>query len=119
VTTGMFLGTEPEKKVYDALVKLGYDGEFEFQSSQYGGRQQRGGLVFDFYLPELRIAINVQGVYWHYEIKGGGARDRIQQVLAESNGIRVIYIDEDDANRNATYYVKMALMGIDKSRMAR
>jgi len=117
VTTGLFLGTLPEQKIFNALITLGYEGKFEFQSGQFGGRTQRGGLVFDFYIPELRISINCQGIYWHYTREGGGARDKIQRLQAESNGIRLIYIDEDDANRNAVWYVKEALRGIDHSRM--
>ena len=119
--TADFQGTNPEHAIYRALEQLGYkEGEdFIFQSSQLGGRMSRGGLVLDFFLPGLNLGINVQGIYWHYQRSGQLAIDRIQRAALESYGITIVYIDEDDALKNARYYVEEALRGVDHSAMTR
>ncbi len=108
--------TKPELAVMNALIKLKID--FEFQSSFFGGRLQRGGAVADFVIPSLSLVINVQSSYWHYGNPERMAEDRMQQVAYETQGYRVIYIDEEDALKNATYFVSEALRGIDHSRMS-
>ena len=82
-----------------------------------GGRSERGGIIADFFIPEYNLIINVASVYWHYARPGAIANDQMQRATLESQGIRVIYIDEEDALSNPIYYVKLALQGIDKSRM--
>lgn len=108
-------GTAPEYAIYTALKKLGVD--FEFQSSQMGGRLSRGGAILDFYIPDRSLAINIQGLYWHYGSTPRVMNEQLQRAMLESQGIRVIYIDEDAALSNALFYVRDALNGIDHSRM--
>lgn len=112
-----FEGTAPEYAVYQALVRLGFEGRFEFQSSRLGGRATHGGVVIDFYIPELHLAINVQGMYWHMERAGAIATDILQRAAIEASGIILVYIDEDDALRNAEWYVSEAIRGLDHSRV--
>lgn len=117
-----FPGTSPEYAVYRALETLQERGEisdFQFQSPAMGGRATRGGAVLDFYVPELRLGINVQSVYWHYGKPANLRYDRLQRTALEGSGIKVVYIDEADAMSDALYYVREALRGIDHSRMAR
>ncbi len=110
-------GTAPEYLVFMALTRLKVD--FEYQSSKLGGRQDRGGAVLDFFIPELLLGINIAGKYWHYERPGIMASDQLQREALEAQGIRVVYIDEEDVMRNALYYVQEALIGNDHSLMAR
>jgi hypothetical protein len=112
-----FPGTLPEYLVYQALIKLGYDGRFEFQSSQYGGRVFKGGVVLDFYIPEESLAINIQGEYWHYAFPSRIAQDKIQRATLAVRGITLIWIDESDCLRNAVYFVREALRFVDHSKM--
>ncbi len=116
-----FPGTTPEWLVYQALTQLGYkDGEdFDYQSSEQGGRAERGGSVLDFYIISLNLCINIQGTYWHYGRVGQTANDVLIRESLESQGIRVVYLDEDDVMRNARYFVEEALKGNDYSRMVR
>lgn len=111
-----WIGTKPEYAVYLALIKIGV--AFDYQSSKMGGRLARGGSVIDFWIPSLNLAINVMGEYWHYE-RGTLGHDQLQRAALESQGIRVIYIDEKDALTNALYFVQEAIKGIDHSRMTR
>ncbi len=116
-----WLGTIPEYSVYWALVRLGYipDVDFIYQSSQLGGRLDKGGAVIDFEIFEPHIALNIQSFYWHYGRPNAIASDLLQRQALEGMGIRVVYIDEDDAIRAPLYYTQQALLGNDFSTMGR
>ena len=116
-------GTEPELAVYIELVRRGFtEGvDFDFQSSLFGGRLFRGGLVVDFIFsnpPDL--AISVAGEYWHF---GRGVEVRAKDLLARASltaeGITLIFIEETHALENAEFYVGEALRYIDLSRLGR
>jgi hypothetical protein len=116
-----FGGSLPEYIVLRTLQRLGKtDGvDFSYQSSLFGGRIERGGVVVDFLFhdpPDL--AINVQGVFYHYE-KGGDviARDRESRAQLAGQGITLIFIDEDDVLRDPVRYVQAALNYQDLSRL--
>ncbi len=49
-TAEEFVGTEPERLCYNALIQIGLapDLDFTFQTSLLGGRMDKGGLVVDF-----------------------------------------------------------------------
>ena len=113
-------GSKPEWAVYSALVQLGYEPgrDFTYQASVLGGRLEYGGAVLDFVIPSLSLAINVQSIYYHYEDITARRRDALARTAVEGLGIRLIYIDEEDALANPVYYVEQAIMGIDHSRMA-
>ena len=110
-------GTRPEYAIQWALIRLKIG--FEFQSSKLGGRQERGGAILDFFLPEYNLAINIQSFYWHYGRPGAIASDLLQREALEGMGIKVIWIDEDDALRAPLYYTQEALKGNDFSKMVR
>ena len=108
-----WVGSIPEYLVYKALLKLGMrDGEdFIYQAPQMGGRLERGGAVLDFYFPALHLAINVQSVWFHYRNTEQRTADAMRRAQLESQGIRVVYIQEAEALRNAIYYVQRAISG--------
>ncbi len=108
-----FPGTLPEWLVYNELTRMNI--EFDYQSSQMGGRQERGGAVVDFMIDSLGLAINVNSTYWHYGRPGARQADRLQREQLEAMGITIVYVDEEDLLRNARYYVQAALRGEDYS----
>ncbi len=110
------MATAPELAVMGALQKLNI--LFEFQSKMMGDYREKGSLVADFYIPELSLVISVIGEYWHYGRPDTEVRDMMQRIALEGEGKRVIYIDAEDALRNAAFYVSEALKGIDHSRYA-
>uniref|UniRef100_A0A6M3IJ02 DUF559 domain-containing protein n=1 Tax=viral metagenome TaxID=1070528 RepID=A0A6M3IJ02_9ZZZZ len=110
-----WMGTLPEYLVYRELTRLKV--EFQYQSSQMGGRQERGGSVADFLITDLNLVLNVQSLYWHYGRPEARLADRIQKEQLEAMGLTVIYLDEDDLLRNARWYVEQALMGNDFSQV--
>lgn len=111
--------TAPEWAVYKALVKLIGEDNFIPESQMLGNPRERGSIRSDFYIPSLRLVIAVQGIYYHYGDLANKGREQMQRIALESSGIKVVYIDEPDAMRNARFYVREALEGRDHSRMGR
>lgn len=118
-----FLGSLPEFIVFQTLVRIGHipDVTFVFQNPLSGGRLERGGLIIDFlFLDPPDLAINVQGLFFHYE-QGVTvrARDEMARVHLASLGIDLIFIDEDDVNEDPFFFVREALRRVDHSRLSR
>lgn len=88
------LATEPERIVLAWLDKRGIV-DYEFQSSQLGGRFELGGSIVDFLIPDLSLAWRVQGGYWHQGVEKS-ATDSVQRELLESQGWTVVDIWESD-----------------------
>jgi very-short-patch-repair endonuclease len=89
-------GTLPERILYKALTDQFHwvDGiQFNFQSSQSGGRLELGGLVADFLFYEMKMIIQVQGpTHTEYlRIR----KDDEQKAILEDMGYRVFDIDEE------------------------
>ena len=106
-------GSQPEYYVYKALLRTGrrLDIDFTYQSKQFGGRVSRGGSIADFIIVSPPMGINVQSRYYHARTTNQRAHDRLQREQYEANGIKIAYIDEDEAFENADYYVRRALSG--------
>ena len=118
-----WVGSVAEYLCWQALVKLGLrpDIDFQYQSQLAGGRQDKGGRVIDFLIfNPPNIAINVQGVYYHYE-KGAAVRqsDILTRAFMAAEGINLIFVDEDDLIDDPIRIVSDALAGIDRSRAGR
>lgn len=111
--TKLSFATLPEKAVYKALQSL--REPFEFQSPLLGGYREKGSTIADFLLRQYSLIISVIGFYWHNQ-PGTKARDKMQRIALSSQGLHVIYIDEQAALANATYYCKEAIRGFDHSR---
>lgn len=104
-----FIGSRPEWAVHWALTRLGV--MFNFQTSFMGGRLFKGGAIVDFEIPDLGLVINVQGNYWHYGNSAKIASDKAQRIALEGQGLRVIWIQEEDALNNPLFFVRDALRG--------
>ena len=116
-----FPGTLPEMLVFSELVRRGLkpDLDFFFQSSIFGGRMAKGGLVIDFIFENPPgLAINVQGEFWH---RGAvtDARDLLGRAQLAGEGITLIFVDETDLYQDARYFVGEALAFRDHSRQGR
>ena len=53
-------------------------------------------LELDIYLPELKLAFEFNGLYWHCEINKDNNYHQNKTNLCESNGIHLVHIYEDD-----------------------
>ena len=115
-------GSLPEFLVFNSLTttfRLKHGVEFTYQSALMGGRTEKGGAVLDFVFTDPPdLAINVQGEYYHY---GKGAtvsqNDVIARAQTAGQGIRLIFIDENDIYIDVDYYVREALNYKDHSKL--
>ena len=114
-------GSKPEYLCYRTLVDMGKQPgtDFSYQSPLQGGRMQKGGMVIDFLFdnpPDL--AINVQGVYYHYEF---GVETKARDILARAQlagqGIVLIFIDDDDLLQSPEWHIEEALKYKDHSQL--
>ena len=114
-------GSKPEWMFYASLIELGYQpGEdFSYQSPLMGGRLDKGGVIIDFMFnnpPDL--AVNVQCVYYHYEL---GAQIRAQDIFARQSlagmGITLVFVDEDYLEQDPLGTTREALNYQDSSRL--
>jgi len=79
----------------------------------------RGGVVIDFMFNNPpNLAVNVQGVYYHYEFGvETKARDVVARASLAGEGITLVFIDDDDLLRDPEYYCREALSYQDHSRL--
>lgn len=61
-------------------------------------REQIKPLELDIYIPDTKIAIEINGVYWHSELYKSNDYHEKKRKLCESKGIRLINLYEDDLN---------------------
>ena len=114
-------GSLPEYIAYQTFIELGLEPgvDFTYQSPLMGGRMDKGGVVLDFLFnnpPDL--AVNVQGVYYHYEFGvEAKARDVMARAQLAGEGKQLVFIDEDDLLEDPDYYVTEALRYRDHSRL--
>jgi hypothetical protein len=114
-------GSVPEYVAYQTFIQLGREPgqDFTYQSPLMGGRMDKGGFVIDFMFtnpPDL--AVNVQGVYYHYEFGvETKARDVVARASLAGQNVTLIFIDDDDLLRDPTYYCREALAYRDHSRL--
>ena len=107
-------GSQPEYWVYRAIIRTGRleeAGDFSYQSKQFGGRTVRGGAVVDFIIRSPHVGINVQSLYYHNRTTGQRAHDAIQRASLEVSGLRVEYIQEEEAINSPDAAVAEALAG--------
>lgn len=113
-------GTEPEWRIFWALMTMGLrpDQEFFYQSAAFGGRQRFGGAVLDFTLPFDALALNVNGTVWHNRTTGLQGADRLLRARMAGQGVLLIFLDEPDCMRRPRAIVQMALQRQDVSVLA-
>tara|TARA_R100001086_G_scaffold79389_1_gene38596 strand:+ start:84 stop:479 length:396 start_codon:yes stop_codon:yes gene_type:complete len=114
-------GSVPEYVAYQAFVQLGKQPgqDFTYQSPLMGGRLDKGGFVIDFIFTDPPdLAVNVQGVYYHYEF---GVEAQARDVMARSalagQNITLVFIDDEDLLKDPLYYCREALNYRDHSRL--
>ena len=117
-----FKGSMPEYVVFNQLLRFGLrpNQDFQFQARFAVCKIEKGGLVIDFLFNNPPgLAINVQGVYYHYEQGSVNiARDLIAREILAGEGISLIFLDEDDIMNNPTFYVREALNFKDYSKFS-
>ncbi len=84
--------------------------EWTPQVSFDSGREASGGMVVDFLLSVRRIALRVQGVYWHNAMRPGvAARDDAQALRLRALGYTVSDVTDLEVNADVRGAVERAL----------
>lgn len=73
------------------FVKDNYDGEIILNSKSIIAPYE-----IDIYLPELKLAIEFNGVYWHNELIKSNDYHKIKSDMCDNQEIQLIHIYEDD-----------------------
>ena len=114
-------GSVPEYVAYSTFVEMGKEPgqDFTYQSPLLGGRLDKGGFIIDFMFTDPPdLAINVQGVYYHYEFGvEAKARDVMAKASLAGQNITLVFIDDDDLMRDPRCYCREALNYRDHSRL--
>lgn len=117
-------GSEPEWAIFWAHRVLGLgvaptSGLWDYQVA-LGGGHIAGGLQLDFEEYDVRVGIQVQGIFWHYERSTQvRSRDALSRAVIAHFDLTPVFIDEDDALRAPVRTLELARAGIDISRQAR
>ena len=84
--------SKPEKEIVDYIALLiGEDAVIT------NSRKMLDGQEIDIFIPSLKIAIEYDGLYWHSEANGKDRNYHLKKTeLAESKGVRLIHIFEDE-----------------------
>ncbi len=78
---------------------------------RFGGRHVRGGTIVDFIIRSPYVGINVQSKYYHNRTTDQRAHDAIQRATLEASGLRVEFIQEEEAINSPDEAVREALAG--------
>ena len=115
-------GTLPEWAIFWAHLRIGLKEDEDFQFVPRLGQVMGNvkAVQVDFMELDLNIAIDIQGLFWHYGFSAAKQySDSETRIRIESVGITYIAIDEDDALRDPVYYLREARQSRDHSRAAR
>lgn len=106
-----FSGTKPELKFIDFLV----EHNIEF-SHQYPIHTSNRSWLFDFYLPELNLLVEIDGEYFHSK-KQSITRDLIKEKVSKNNQFRFVRISTNDLNFNIIHCTNEEINAHNKSIM--
>jgi len=113
-------GSVPEYLVYQELLRRGKKPGVDFiYQSRFFGINVKGAIEVDFIVkPDLALA--VQGVFVHYN-RGADqiGRDKFTRIQLAAEGLKVIFLDEDQIEEDVQFYVGEALAYRDHSRASR
>ena len=107
--SNIFTQSKGEKEIIDFISK-NYKGEIILRN-----RSILNGKELDIYLPELKIAIEYDGLYWHNE-KHKGKNYHIDKTRkCKEHGVRLIHVFEDEwVNKNELVKFKLLhILGIN------
>ena len=80
-----------ENELYEILKEI-YDGEIDRHSRYLLGN----GQEIDIYIPEFKLGIEMDGLYWHNSEKKDKKYHLNKTLLANEKGIHLIHIFEDE-----------------------
>jgi hypothetical protein len=101
--------SEDEKLILDFIEK-NYNGEIITNSKSIISPYE-----LDIYLPDLNLAFEFNGVYWHNELNRPSDYHKIKSDLCDDKGIQLIHIYEDDWTYKRNIIESMILNKLGKT----
>lgn len=108
-----FGGSPHEYKVFKALERTGRKAgvDFSFQSDKLGGLSRIGNAKIHFFVPDVKVAIRVQGVLWVTLSMSQRAFDVVQKLFWSGRGWFVADLLPNEIDDNTHRVVTLALDG--------
>ena len=98
-----------EKNLFN-FIKENYNGEIIINN-----RKIIKPYELDIYLPELNLAFEFNGLYWHNELNKPNNYHKIKSDMCNDKGIQLIHIYEDDWNYKQDIIKSMILNKLGKT----
>ena len=103
--------SRPENLFYEKITEMGY-----YPERQY--RKDMGGFALDFAFPEIKLAIEIDGEYWHNLEKTKVKDRRRNYYLGVKKGWEVIHIPAKDFTQHSEHYVWEVIQTIETLKIA-
>ena len=103
--------SKPENLFYEKITEMGY-----YPERQY--RKDMGGFALDFAFPEIKLAIEIDGEYWHNLEKTKAKDRRRNYFLGVKKGWEVIHIPAKDFTQHPEHYVWEVIQAIETLKIA-
>lgn len=103
--------SRPENLFYEKITERGY-----YPERQY--RKDMGGFTLDFAFPEIKLAIEIDGEYWHSLEKTKAKDRRRNYFLGVKKVWEVIHIPAKDFTQHSEHYVWEVIQTIETLKIA-
>jgi very-short-patch-repair endonuclease/transposase-like protein len=103
--------SRPENLFYEKITEMGY-----YPERQY--RKDMGGFALDFAFPDIKLAIEIDGEYWHNLEKTKVKDRRRNYFLGVKKGWEVIHIPAKDFTQHSEHYVWEVIQTIETLKIA-
>ena len=103
--------SRPENLFYEKITENGY-----YPERQY--RKDMGGFALDFAFPEIKLAIEIDGEYWHNLEKTKAKDRRRNYFLGVKKGWEVIHIPAKDFTQHSEHYIWEVIQTIETLKIA-
>lgn len=103
--------SRPENLFYEKITEMGY-----YPERQY--RKEMSGFVLDFAFPEIKLAIEIDGEYWHNLEKTKAKDRRKNYFLGVKKGWEVIHIPAKDFTQHSEHYVWEVIQTVETLKIA-
>ena len=106
-----FVRSKPELLFEKLLNENGYFPEVQYTEGM-------AGFVLDFAFPEIKLAIEIDGEYWH-SLPNAQKRDRCKNyLLGVKKGWELIRIPASDFTNNSDHYIWEVIQTIETLKVA-
>lgn len=105
--------SKAETEIFDYVKSLGFNVE-------QGNRKILDGLEIDAYVPDKKIGIEFNGLYWHSEANGKGKEYHLEKTeKAEKAGVKLLQVFEDEwlGGKEIVLSKIRHILGVDNKRI--